>query len=190
MRKSGARQRGRLFFCDTVRYGIGDMSNYCLSAVSWSIVQLQWESYKYYRGRYNLHVSHKDRGSIWLPKPPGDCFRTEYFFSLRLAFSSALSLVSINSTAALSPPLAALPSQCPTPSSFPSVYRDPWGPRLPPWSQTWSNINQYLCRAALVSGFLRTHQSQVTFLGKFWEWTLWWEMGFKWLSVVLHVLAH
>lgn len=112
--------------------GNGDMSNYCLSAFSWSTVQLQWECYKYCRGGYYLHISHKDRGSIWLPEPPGDCFREEYFFSLCLAFSSALSLVSINSTAASSPPLAALPSQCPTPSSFPSVCTDPWGPRLPP----------------------------------------------------------
>lgn len=54
------------------------------------------------------------------------------FILLSARLRRALSPVSINSTAALGPPLAALPSQCPTPSSFPSVCTDPWGPRLPP----------------------------------------------------------
>lgn len=118
-----------IYFCDRVRCGSSDGSNYCLSSVSWSTV------HKYYRGRYLL-VSHGDRGSIWLPKPPGDCFRSRILlFSLsccQLGFGGLLSLMSINSTAALSPPRAALPSQCPTPSSFPSVCTDPRGPRLPP----------------------------------------------------------
>lgn len=67
---------------------------------------------------------------------PGIVFRSRILlFSLsccQLGFGGLLSLMSINSTAALSPPRAALPSQCPTPSSFPSVCTDPRGPRLPP----------------------------------------------------------
>lgn len=96
------------------------------------------------------------------------------YFSLRLAFSSAselLSLVSINSTAALSPPLAALPSRCPTPSSFPSVCTDPPGPWLPPRARHGPpsiNISAGLhWRAAQ---FLRKEPCQVRFLRKFWEW--------------------
>lgn len=126
-----------------------------------------------------LLLSHLYRSSIWLPKLPGDCFVAEYFFVLLSAqHSRAPSLVSINTTAALSPPLAALLSLCPTPSSFPSVCTDPWGP---PWlpdgarhGPTSINISAGLCWWAELRGFLfvffTSDQSQVTFLRNFWEW--------------------
>lgn len=190
MRESGGRQRNRLFACDRARHGSGDMSNYCLSAVSRSSVQLQQECYRYYRGRY-LHVSNKERGSIWLPNVPGDCFRAEYFFSLScFQLQRALSLMSINIAAALSPPLAALPSQCPTPSSFPSVCTDPRGPRRPPRARRGpASIN--------ISAGLRRWAERVSQNGSQWHFgessgngARNSELVLKWLAVVLHVLAH
>lgn len=196
MRKAGARQRGRFFFCDRVKYGSGHLSNNCLSAVSWRIIQLQWERDKYYRGRYicTYHVGieapfgYRNHRGIVLVRNISFLF---VFLSARL--QRALSLVSINSTAALSPPLAALPSQCPTPSSFPSVCMDPRGPRLPPGARhgpTSINISAGLrWWAERVSERIRAKWH-------FWERSgngmrkFWWEMGIKRLWVVLHVPAH
>lgn len=169
---------------------IWESSNYCLSAVSRITRQDQWECYKYYRHRCNRHIS--GLGSIWLLKPPEDCFRAEYFFSLCLAFM-ALSPVSINSTAALSPPVAQL---ChPSVPHHRRFHLSGWIPEAPtastaePDAVRHQSISLQGC-AVERSRFLRVDPSQVTFYKRVLGIGQENSAGKHAVSVVLHVSAH
>lgn len=157
-----------------VRSRTGNTSNYCLSNSSET-------------STYESVPSLEDRGFSWRLNPPG------VYFCLCLAFSLAwrtLSPVSINSSAALSPLLLALPSQCPTPPSFPSVCTDPWGPRLPPRAR-------HNPPSIDISAGLRWRAERVSQKGDAPSYTTENILGMEWetvagneRSVVLHVLAH
>lgn len=155
--------------CDRLSNWSRDQSNYCL-AVSW------WNCPTTARPQpSNLPMSGEDVSSTWPPHPapPEDCSKAERVFSLCLSVSSAseelLSLVSINSTAALGHREQLCSSGVPR---HPPFHLSARVPEAPSRSQTRSSINQYLCRAVLVNrtGLWNAAWSRLMFLQSVQEW--------------------